>query len=487
MNEKVVGMGYTFDDVLLKPAYSEVLPAEADTKTKFSRNISLNIPLSSAAMDTVTEARLAIALAQLGGIGVIHKNVSIQEQADEVAKVKRSESGLVIVDPVTVSPRATITEAINIMAARKISGIPVVDAKGMLVGIITSRDLRFESRRNILVSEIMTKKVRTAPVGTTLEGAKEILQKYRVEKLPVVDKNKILRGLITVRDIQNTINYPKAAKDSNGRLRVAAAIGAGGDYLERAALLIENGVDALVIDTAHGHSKGVLKALKMLKLNFGHTDIIAGNIATKEGARGLIDAGADAIKIGMGPGSICTTRVVTGAGVPQVSAIMDCAAQVGDSGVPVIADGGIKFSGDITKAIVAGADSVMIGSLFAGVTESPGDVILYQGKRYKAYRGMGSLGAMKQGSASRYGQDPDAVDKHVPEGIEGQVASKGDLAALVTQFIGGLAAGMGYAGCRTIQELKDNAEFIQITAAGLSESHVHDVVITKEAPNYQRG
>jgi IMP dehydrogenase len=476
----------TFDDVSLIPARSGVLPAEADTTTKFSRNIPLNIPISSAAMDTVTESQLAIAIAQQGGIGVIHKNLPIEAQRDEVDKVKRSESGM-IVDPVTMTPDRPIAEAMEVMARYRISGVPIVEASGRLVGILTNRDLRFETRLDLPISEVMTKEnLITVPIGTTLNEAKAILQRHRVEKLLVVDEHYKLKGLITVKDIQKAIKYPNAAKDNLGRLRVAAAIGASGDFLERAEELVRARVDALVIDTAHGHTESVLSAIKKLKSRFPEVDVVAGNIATAEAARDLISAGADAIKVGMGGGSICTTRVISGAGVPQITAIIDCARAARGSGVPIIADGGIKYSGDITKAIAAGADSVMIGSLFAGTDESPGEIILFQGRSFKAYRGMGSLGAMKEGSRDRYGQAGESqMSKLVPEGIEGRVPHKGPLAALIFQLVGGLRAGMGYCGCRTIAELQQKARFIRITSAGLRESHVHDVIITKEAPNYR--
>lgn len=476
----------TFDDVLLVPAYSEILPAETDTTTRLTRDINLNIPVISSAMDTVTEAPMAIAIAQQGGIGVIHKNLPIEAQRDEVDKVKRSESGM-IVDPVTMTPDRKIREAMVVMERYKISGVPVIADSGKLVGILTNRDLRFETRLDLPISEVMTKEnLITVPVGTTLREAKGILQKHRVEKLLVVDDDYRLKGLITVKDIQKAIKYPNAAKDNLGRLRCAAAIGATGDYLERAAELVKARVDVLAIDTAHGHSSRVIEAVKQVKRRFPEIQLIGGNIGTAEGARALVRAGADAVKCGLGPGSICTTRVVTGAGVPQITAISECVRGVAGSGAPIIADGGIKYSGDITKAIAAGADTVMIGSLFAGVDESPGEIILYQGRNFKSYRGMGSLAAMKQGSKDRYAQESaDAESKLVPEGIEGRVTYKGSLAGLVTQLVGGLRAGMGYTGCRTIRELQQNSRFIKITAASLKESHVHDVIITKEAPNYR--
>ncbi len=478
--------GLTFDDVLLVPEFSEVLPAETDTKTRFSRNIGLNIPLCSSAMDTVTEAVLAIALAQQGGIGVVHKNLTIEEQAEEVDKVKRSESGM-IVDPVTVIHTARVSDALAIMKRYKISGVPVVDEEGVLVGIITNRDLRFETRFDIPVADVMTPQpLVTVPIGTTLDEAKVKLQAHKIEKLLVVDDDGYLKGLITVKDIQKAIKYPLAAKDELGRLRCAAAIGATGDFRERAAALVESRVDALIIDTAHGHSSRVLNAVAAVKKEFADIELIAGNVATAEATKALIDAGVDAVKVGIGPGSICTTRVVTGAGVPQITAILDCVKVAKSSGIPVIADGGLKFSGDISKAIAAGADSVMIGSLFAGTEEAPGEVILYQGRSFKSYRGMGSIGAMKKGSSDRYAQEGNVSDsKFVPEGIEARIPYKGTLEDMVTQLVGGLKSGMGYTGCRNIHELQTNARFVRITSAGLRESHVHDVIITKEAPNYR--
>ena len=476
----------TFDDVSLVPARSGILPNEAETATRFSRNIPLNIPISSAAMDTVTESHLAIAIAQQGGIGVIHKNLPIDAQRDEADKVKRSESGM-IVDPVTMTPDHPIAEAMELMDRYHISGVPIIEENGKLVGILTNRDLRFETRMDLPISEVMTKEnLITVPVGTTLHEAKAILQKHRVEKLLVVDDNYRLKGLITVKDIQKAIKYPLAAKDSLGRLRVAAAVGAAGDFLERAEELVRARVDALVVDTAHGHTESVIGAAKKLKSRFPELDIVAGNIATAEATKDLILAGVDAIKVGMGPGSICTTRVVSGAGVPQITAILDCARAARGSGIPVIADGGIKYSGDIAKAIAAGADSVMIGSLFAGTDESPGEIILFQGRSFKAYRGMGSISAMKQGSRDRYGQAGESqMSKLVPEGIEGRVPHKGPLSSLMHQLVGGLRAGMGYCGCQTIAEFQERTRFIRVSPAGLRESHVHDVIITKEAPNYR--
>ena len=477
--------GLTFDDVLLIPARSDVIPSETDTSTQFTRNIRLQIPLCSAAMDTVTEAALAIALAQQGGIGVIHKNLSIERQAEEVDKVKRSESGM-IVDPVTIRPDRPVREALQVMETYHISGVPVVDEAGHLVGIITNRDLRFETRFDIPVSEVMTKQpLVTVPVGTTLEQAKAVLQKHRIEKLLVIDHDKRIKGLITVKDIQKAIKYPGAAKDHLGRLRVAAAIGATGDFRERADELVKARVDCLVIDTAHGHSTRVIEAVSEIKKRHSETDLIAGNVGTTEGARELIDAGVDAIKVGIGPGSICTTRVVTGAGVPQVTAIQSCVKATQNSGVPLISDGGVKFSGDVAKAIAAGADIVMIGSLFAGTEEAPGELILFQGRSFKTYRGMGSIGAMREGSRDRYAQDTAMESKLVPEGIEGRVPYKGTMAEMVTQLVGGLRSGMGYTGCKNISEFKEKSQFIRITSAGLRESHVHDVIITKEAPNYR--
>ncbi|MFB3776070.1 MAG: IMP dehydrogenase [Bryobacteraceae bacterium] len=474
--------GLTFDDVLLLPARSAVLPAEADTRTRLTRRIAINIPIVSSAMDTVTESHMAIALAQQGGIGIIHRNMSIAKQAEEVDRVKRSESGM-IVDPVTIDPDRKIYEALELMKRFRISGVPVTKG-GKLVGILTNRDLRFETRFDLPISDVMTKEnLITVPVGTTLEDAQAILHRHRVEKLLVVDEQYNLKGLITVKDIQKKLKYPNAAKDDQGRLRVAAAIGSGSDFLERAQELVAKKVDVLAIDTAHGHSERVLEAAAAIKKALPDVDLIAGNVATYEGARDLIRLGVDGIKVGVGPGSICTTRVVSGAGVPQITAIVEAARAARDAGVPVISDGGIKFSGDITKAIAAGAASVMIGSLFAGTDESPGETILYQGRTFKSYRGMGSMAAMSQGSSDRYAQDPNS--KLVPEGIEGRVPYKGPLADLVYQLVGGLKSGMGYCGCATIAELQEKARFLRITAAGLRESHVHDVIITKEAPNYR--
>ncbi len=474
--------GLTFDDVLLIPSRSEVLPAEADTRTRLTRNIILNIPVVSAAMDTVTESHLAIALAQQGGIGFIHRNMNIERQTEEVDRVKRSESGM-IVDPVTISPEHKISEALAVMERYRISGVPVTK-NGKLVGILTNRDLRFESRFDLPVEDVMTKEnLITVSVGTTLEEAEAILHRYRVEKLLVVDTHYNLKGLITVKDIQKKLKYPNAAKDEQGRLRVGAAIGATGDFLERAHELVDRKVDVLAIDTAHGHSRPVMEAVKSIKRKFPEVQLAVGNVATHEAARELISLGADGIKVGIGPGSICTTRVVSGAGVPQITAISECSRACRDADVPLIGDGGIKFSGDITKAIAAGADTVMIGSLLAGTDESPGETILYQGRTFKTYRGMGSLGAMSQGHANRYSQNPGA--KLVPEGIEGRVASKGPCSDLVYQLVGGLKAGMGYCGCRDIASLQSDARFLRVSPAGLREGHVHDVIITKEAPNYR--
>jgi IMP dehydrogenase len=478
--------GLTFDDVLLVPLHSDVLPTETDTSTQFTRGIRLQIPLCSAAMDTVTEASLAIAIAQQGGIGVVHKNLSVERQAEEVDKVKRSESGM-IVDPVTIRQDRPVREALDVMQRYHISGVPVVDEDGHLVGIITNRDLRFEERYDLPVSEVMTKQpLVTVSVGTTLDQAKQVLQKHRIEKLLVIDEDKHLKGLITVKDIQKAIKYPTAAKDDLGRLRVAAAIGATGDFRERADELVKARVDCLVIDTAHGHSSRVIEAVREIKQRHPDAQLIAGNVGTGDGARELIDAGVDGVKVGIGPGSICTTRVVTGAGVPQISAIQSCVEAARGTGVPIISDGGVKFSGDMAKAIAAGADVVMIGSLFAGTEEAPGEVILYQGRSFKMYRGMGSIGAMREGSRDRYAQEQTEVDsKLVPEGIEGRVPYRGTLAEMVTQLVGGLRSGMGYTGCRTISEFQEKTRFLRVTPAGLRESHVHDVVITKEAPNYR--
>ena len=482
MIPEVIEEGLTFDDVLLQPAYSQITPAEADTSTQVTPRIGLKIPIISAAMDTVTESHMAIALAQQGGIGIIHRNMPIDRQAEEVDRVKRSESGM-IVDPVTIEPERKISEALDLMSRFRISGVPVTK-NGKLVGILTNRDLRFETRYDLPISEVMTKdRLITVPVGTTLEEAQKILHKHRVEKLLVVDENYALKGLITVKDIQKKLKYPNAAKDDHGRLRAAAAVGATGDFLERAQELIAKKADVIAIDSAHGHSQRVMDAVKAIKNRYPEVQVLAGNVASYEGARDLIALGADGIKVGIGPGSICTTRVVSGAGVPQITAIAQCARATREAGVPLISDGGVKYSGDITKAIAAGADSVMIGSLLAGTDESPGEMILYQGRTFKSYRGMGSLGAMPQGSSDRYSQTPNG--KLVPEGIEGRVPYKGPLSEMAYQLVGGLRAGMGYCGCRTIRELQERAKFLRLSVAGLRESHVHDVIITKEAPNYR--
>lgn len=504
MIEFPVPEALTFDDVLLIPSYSEIVPSQVSTQTRVTRNIVLNTPLLSAAMDTVTESRLAIAMAQQGGIGVIHRNLSIEQQSAEVDKVKRSESGM-IVDPVTISPEQLISEALEVMRRYKISGVPVTQNK-KLVGILTNRDLRFETRTDIPVGEVMTKEnLITVAVGTTLQEAELILHRHRVEKLLVVNDQYELKGLITVKDIQKKLKYPSAAKDLQGRLRVAAAIGATGDFLERAAEMVRNRVDALAIDSAHGHSSRVLDAIRLIKKNFPDVDLMAGNIATYDGAKALIEAGADAVKVGIGPGSICTTRMVAGAGMPQVTAISEAYRAAKSHGVPIIADGGVKYSGDVAKAIAAGANTVMIGSLFAGVDESPGETILFQGRSFKTYRGMGSLSAMAQGSGERYfqssrdlegnasqsssvatreGSAQNRLGKFVPEGIEGRVPYRGPLEAMVYQLVGGLRSGMGYLGCSSIEEMQENARFVRISNAGLRESHVHDVIITREAPNY---
>jgi IMP dehydrogenase len=504
MIEHPVPEALTFDDVLLVPAYSEVVPALVSTQTRLTNRILLNTPLLSAAMDTVTESRLAIAMAQQGGIGIIHRNLAIEQHASEVDKVKRSESGM-IVDPVTITPDQLISDALNVMRKYKISGVPVTKDK-KLVGILTNRDLRFETRTDIPIADVMTKEnLITVPVGTTLEDAELILHKHRVEKLLVVNDQYELKGLITVKDIQKKLKYPNASKDDQGRLRVGGAIGATGDYLERAAELVRNRVDVLSIDSAHGHSSRVLEAVREVKKRFPNVDLLAGNIATYEGAKALIDAGADGVKVGIGPGSICTTRMVTGAGMPQITAISEAYKAGREHNIPVIADGGIKYSGDVAKAIAAGANAVMIGSLFAGVDESPGETILYQGRSFKAYRGMGSLSAMSQGSGERYFQSSRDLEevpastegvvarerngqnrlaKFVPEGIEGRVPHRGPLEAMVYQLVGGLRSGMGYLGCGTIEDLQTKSRFVRISNAGLRESHVHDVIITREAPNY---
>ena len=504
MIEQPLPEALTFDDVLLTPAWSEIAPAQVSTATRLTRRIRLTTPLLSAAMDTVTESRMAIAMAQQGGLGIVHRNLTIEEQAGEIDKVKRSESGM-IVDPVTMASEQLISDALEVMRRYKISGVPVTRNK-KLVGILTNRDLRFETRTDIPISEVMTKdNLITVPVGTTLEQAEEILHHHRVEKLLVVDENYVLKGLITVKDIQKKLKYPNASKDEQGRLRVGAAIGATGDFLERAAELVRNRCDVLAIDSAHGHSSRVLDAVREVKKRFPEVDLLAGNVATREGAEALIDAGADAVKVGIGPGSICTTRMVTGAGMPQITAISEAYKAAAKHNIPLIADGGIKYSGDVTKAIAAGASVIMIGSLFAGVDESPGETILYQGRSFKAYRGMGSLSAMAQGGGERYFQGTQDLDiqdnneivvnrerngasnrlgKFVPEGIEGRVPYRGALEAMVYQLVGGLRSGMGYCGAATIEELQAKAKFVRISSAGLRESHVHDVMITREAPNY---
>jgi IMP dehydrogenase len=476
--------GLTFDDVLLLPGKSSVLPTEADTRTCFTRKLPLDIPLASAAMDTVTESRLAIAIARQGGIGIVHRNMPIDRQGEEVDRVKRSESGM-IVDPVTISPDITLRQALEIMTKYRISGLPVTRGS-RLTGILTNRDLRFEKNHSQLVSSVMTKEnLVTVPVGTTLEEAERILQKHRIEKLLVVDQDFNLKGLITVKDIQKKLEYPRAAKDEQGRLRVGAAVGATGDFLERAVEMSKAKADVLAIDTAHGHAQRVMEAIKAIRQRLPEMQLVAGNVATYEGARDLIALGIDGLKVGIGPGSICTTRVVTGAGVPQLSAIMEASRAAQGTGVPIIADGGVKYSGDITKAIAAGASCVMIGSLFAGTEESPGETILYQGRTFKSYRGMGSTGAMEGGSADRYAQETAERGKSIPEGVEGRVPYKGTLGALTDQLVGGLKSGMGYVGAGTLKELMERSKFLRVTAAGLRESHVHDVIITREAPNYQ--
>lgn len=484
---KIVGEGLTYDDVLLVPAYSQVLPREVSIESKFTRNISLNVPIVSAAMDTVTESQMAIAMAREGGIGVLHKNMTISEQAAKVRKVKRAESGM-IMDPVTLPLNAVVEDAERNMAEHKIGGIPVVDEDGFLKGIVTNRDLRFEKNDQRPITEVMTSEnLITAPVGTSLTDAEVILQKNKIEKLLIVDDNYKLAGLITFRDITKVTLKPMANKDKYGRLRVAAAVGVTADVAERAAALVKAGVDAIVIDTAHGHTKGVVEALKKVKSNFPKLDVVVGNIATGDAAKYLVEAGADAVKVGIGPGSICTTRVVAGVGYPQLSAVMEVAHAIKGSGVPVIADGGIRYTGDIPKAISAGADCVMLGSLLAGTKESPGETIIYEGRKFKSYRGMGSVEAMKEGSKDRYFQDvEDDIKKLVPEGIVGRVPYKGELFESIHQFVGGLRAGMGYCGAKDIEALKETAKFVKITSSGISESHPHNVQITKEAPNYSR-
>ena len=486
---KIVGElkeGLTFDDVLLVPNKSEVLPREVDVSTVLTRRISLAVPILSAAMDTVTESRLAIALAREGGLGIIHKNLSIEEQAAEVDKVKRSESGI-ITEPITLGPRQKIKEALEIMARYHISGVPITE-DGKLVGILTNRDLRFLEDPNVDIETVMTKEnLVTASPGTTLDEAKRVLHKNRIEKLPVVDDNGMLRGLITIKDINKTIQHPNASKDELGRLRVGAAVGTAADTMDRARALVDAGVDVLVVDTAHGHSQDVLRTVGKLKETFGDADIVGGNVVTAEGTRDLIAAGADAVKVGMGPSAICTTRVISGAGVPQITAVQECAVEAERKGIHVIADGGIRWSGDITKALAAGACTVMIGSLFAGTAESPGEMVIYEGRSYKVYRGMGSLKAMERGSKDRYFQEGEfAVSKLVPEGIEGRVPFRGPLSGYAHTLVGGLKAGMGYCGVRNVEDLRTKTSFIKVTPAGVRESHPHDIAITEEAPNYQR-
>ncbi len=484
MQDAEIPVGLTFDDVLLVPAHSQVLPKEVDLTTQLTRKITLNIPLLSAAMDTVTESRAAIAMAREGGLGIIHKNMSPKSQATEVDQVKKSESGM-IVDPITMAPDQKISEALDVMRKYRISGVPVTK-NGKLVGIMTNRDLRFETNLDQPIANVMTKdKLVTVPPGTTLEEAKYHLHEHRIEKLLVVDDDFVLQGLITIKDIEKVRKYPNSCKDDLGRLRVGAAVGVGADLDERATALVDAGVDLLVVDTAHGHSQGVIETIAQLRKDFPAVQLMAGNIATGAAAKALIDVGVDAVKVGIGPGSICTTRVVAGVGMPQISAIQNVAKVTHAAGIPLVADGGIKFSGDLPKAIVAGADIIMIGSLFAGTEESPGETILYQGRTYKAYRGMGSLGAMKKGSKDRYFQSGERDVKLVPEGIEGRVPYRGPLSDNIHQLIGGLRSGMGYTGCRTIKELQKKGEFVRITNAGLRESHVHDVIITQEAPNYR--
>ncbi|MCX5859251.1 MAG: IMP dehydrogenase [Proteobacteria bacterium] len=486
---KQVLEGLTFDDVFLLPCYSDILPSEVSLETQFTRRIKLRIPLASAAMDTVTESRTAVAMAQEGGIGIVHRNISIPRQIEEVRKVKKSESGM-IADPITMSPNQRVSEAVEVMLQRNISGLPITeDGKkgGRLVGILTNRDLRFLKDHNRKISKVMTKgKLVTVPEGTSLEGSKEILQRHRIEKLLVVDKAGHLKGMITVKDIEKMGRFPHATKDELGRLRVGAAVGVGAEGIERAQALAEAGADLVVVDTAHAHSLRVIETVKKLKKKIPGLEVVAGNVATAEGARALIEAGADAIKVGIGPGSICTTRIVAGVGVPQITAIFSCVAESRPRGVPLIADGGIKFSGDVTKALAAGADTVMIGNLFAGTEESPGDMVLLQGRAYKIYRGMGSLGAMEEGECQdRYFREPERDKKLVPEGIEGRVPYRGLLSENVFQLMGGVKSGMGYLGCRNLSELREKARFVRVTTAGLKESHVHNVIVTKEAPNYR--
>ena len=485
-NSRIFGKGLTFDDVLLMPAYSDILPSEVKIHTQLTKNIQLHVPILSSAMDTVTEAQLAIALAREGGIGILHKNMSIERQAEQVRKVKRSESGM-IVDPITLEVTATIGDALKLMKENKIGGIPIIDKTNKLVGILTNRDLRFETDRKRKVSEVMTKEnLVIAPEGTDLRKAEKILRQYKIEKLPVVNKQGKLIGLITYRDILQLSAFPNAVKDKIGRLLVGAALGITKDLLDRAAALQSVGVDIVSLDSAHGHSKGVIEALKLLKKTYKNLPVIAGNVATAQGALAMANAGADAVKVGIGPGSICTTRIVAGAGVPQLTAIMEAAKALKGKNIPIIADGGIRYTGDMVKALAAGANCVMMGSIFAGTEESPGETIIYEGRKFKAYRGMGSIGAMSQGSGDRYFQDSEADSKkYVPEGIEGRVAYKGNLHEIVYQFVGGLKAGMGYCGAKNVKDLQ-NATFVQITNAGMRESHTHDVEVTREAPNYSK-
>ena len=484
MLEKEPRLGLTYDDVVLVPSKSAVLPSEVDVRTQLTRNIQITIPIISSAMDTVTESRLAIAMAREGGVGIIHRVLAPVDQAAEVDRVKKSESGMIL-DPVTISPDQTIRDAHQLMAKYRISGIPVTKNK-KLVGILTNRDLRFETRMDLKVSQVMKRdKLITAPEGTSLEKAREILHEHRIEKLPVVNKQGDLKGLITIKDIEKRIKYPNACKDAHGRLRVGAAVGVGQDTEERLAHLKKAGVDLVVVDTAHGHAQAVLDTVRMIKKQHPTLELIAGNIATADAAKDLLKAGVDAVKVGVGPGSICTTRIVSGSGMPQLTAIADCAKVLEGSGVPIVADGGVKFSGDISKALAAGASVVMLGGLLAGTEESPGETVLYQARTYKVYRGMGSIGAMERGGGDRYGQGGRSPQKLVPEGIEGRVPYKGPLSAVIYQLVGGLKSGMGYCGCKTIPDLQKNATFIRQTVAGLRESHVHDVIITKEAPNYR--
>ncbi len=486
-HQKFVGEGLTFDDVLLLPAYSEVLPREVDISTQLTRNIRINVPMVSAAMDTVTESQMAIAMARQGGIGFIHKNMTIAQQAEKVRMVKRSESGMII-DPITLRATATIGEAMNLMQKHKIGGIPIVNDRQQLIGILTNRDLRFERETTRKISDIMTREgIITAPVGTTLEEAKVVLQKNKIEKLPIVDVNNRLSGLITYKDLMRVINYPSACKDKFGRLIVGAAVGVTADTFDRIAALVEFGLDVVCVDTAHGHSRGVLDVVREVKRAFPDLEVIGGNVATAAGARALVDAGVDGVKVGVGPGSICTTRIIAGVGVPQLYAIHQAAQGLRGTGVPLIGDGGIRYTGDIVKAIAAGADTIMAGSLFAGTEESPGETIILDGRKFKLYRGMGSMGAMQLGSKDRYFQDAeDDIKKLVPEGIEGRVPFKGSVREVMIQYIGGLRAGMGYCGAADIRTLQETAQFIRITSAGINESHPHHIAITKEAPNYSR-